>query len=53
MEEETKKYKHSALTDVIIGCFYTVYNSIGFRFNEKAYENALVTELQKKGLGVE
>ena len=53
MESETNKYKHSGLTEVIIGCFYTVYNSVGFGFNEKAYENALTAELKKKGLVAE
>jgi GxxExxY protein len=53
MEAEKLEYKHSGLTEVIIGCFYTVYNSVDFGFNEKAYENALAAELLKRGLAVE
>ncbi|MCB5283996.1 MAG: GxxExxY protein [Candidatus Cloacimonetes bacterium] len=40
----------SELTDRIIACFYTVYNSLGFGFLEKVYENAFVHELNKQGL---
>ena len=41
--------KHQALTQTIIGAFYTVYNTLGYGFLEKIYENALVYELQKLG----
>ncbi len=34
----------------IIRCFYQVYNSLGFGFLEKVYENALLIELKKEGL---
>lgn len=46
-------YLHSALTDLIIKCFYTVYNKLGYGFLEKVYENALKLELTTKGLAVE
>lgn len=45
--------KHSKITEKIIKGFYTVYNSLGFGFSEKVYENALVIELQKLGLQVD
>ena len=35
-------------TEKIIGAFYKVYNSLGFGFLEKVYENAMILEL--KGL---
>ena len=38
------------LTDAIICCFYTVYNTLGYGFLEKVYENALLMELEKRGL---
>ncbi|MBT1071297.1 GxxExxY protein [Pelotalea chapellei] len=41
------------LTDIIIGAFYTVYNTLGYGFLEKNYENALLIELRKQGLNVE
>jgi GxxExxY protein len=43
-------YLHSGLTETIIGCFYTVYNKLGFGFLEKVYENALLIELREAGL---
>jgi GxxExxY protein len=45
--------KHSELTEKIIKAFYTVYNTLGYGFSEKVYENALVLELIKLGLQVE
>lgn len=38
------------VTDKIIKAFYTVYNTLGYGFLEKVYENALLLELQKSGL---
>ena len=37
-------------TKSIIGCFYKVYNILGYGFLEKVYENALIIELKKLGL---
>ncbi len=36
-------------TKIIIGCFYDVYNSLGFGFLEKVYENSLLIELKANG----
>ena len=44
---------HKELTNKIINCFYTVYNTLGFGFLEKVYENSLMIELQKQGLRAE
>ena len=44
--------KHNEITNKIIGAFYTVYNSLGYGFLEKVYQNALAIELQKSGLQV-
>jgi len=41
------------LTEKIIGCAYTVSNTLGAGFLEKVYENALFIELQKQGLRTE
>ena len=46
-------YKHSEITDKIIKCFYKVYNTLGYGFLEKVYENALFLELRNLGLFVE
>jgi hypothetical protein len=38
----------NGITRTVIGCAYTVSNSLGCGFPEKVYENALVHELTKK-----
>jgi GxxExxY protein len=48
MAEEN--YKHSEITDLIIKAFYIVYNTLGYGFLEKVYENAMLIELKKMGL---
>jgi len=45
--------KHSEVTGAVIKAFYKVYNSLGYGFLEKVYENALVIELRELGLTVE
>lgn len=45
-------YKHSDITEQIIGAFYTVYNELGYGFLEKVYENALALEIRKRNLVV-
>lgn len=47
------EYLYQDLTSKIISCFYKVYNTLGFGFLEKVYENALLIELAKNGLFVE
>ncbi len=44
---------HEELTDKIIKAFFTVYNTLGFGFLEKIYENAMLLELQKCGFTIE
>lgn len=34
-------YKHTDITEKIIKAFFKVYNTLGFGFLEKVYENAL------------
>lgn len=43
---------HSDITGKIIKAFYTVYNTLGFGFLEKVYENALAIELRNTNLRV-
>ena len=40
---------YGELTEGIIGCFYRVYNALGYGFLEKVYENSLAIELRKRG----
>ena len=44
---------HGELTDQIINAFYAVYNSLGWGFLERVYENALAYELNKRGFAVQ
>jgi GxxExxY protein len=46
-------YKHSDITERIIKAFFKVYNTLGYGFLEKVYENALMIELKKDGLEAE
>ncbi len=48
MTEEN--YKHSEVTEKIIKAFYKVYNTLGYGFLEKVYENAMLIELLNMGL---
>ena len=43
---------HSSITEKIIKSFYKVYNTLGYGFLEKVYENALCIELNKMGFKV-
>ncbi|PKL83147.1 MAG: GxxExxY protein [Ignavibacteriae bacterium HGW-Ignavibacteriae-3] len=47
------EYLHQELTSRIIEAFYKVYNTLGFGFLEKVYENALKHELEMMNLKVE
>ena len=38
------------ITEKIIGCAYTVYNTMGYGFLESVYEKCLLIELRKAGL---
>ncbi len=48
-----ERYLHKEISERIIKCFYTVYNTLGFGFLEKVYENAMMIELTKNGLYTE
>ncbi len=45
--------KHEDITNLIIKAFYKVYNTLGYGFLEKVYENAMRIELMQMGLFVE
>ena len=46
-------FKHSDITKKVLSAFYKVYNTLGYGFLEKVYENALFIELKSMGLHVE
>ncbi|RMF01706.1 MAG: GxxExxY protein [Chloroflexi bacterium] len=43
---------YADITEKIIRGFYQVYNTLGYGFLEKVYENALAVELSESGLRV-
>ncbi len=47
------EYLHQNLTERIIKCFYEVYNTLGYGFLEKVYENAMMIELAKNGMSAQ
>ena len=51
--KEIDKYKYSDITENVIKAFYKVYNTLGYGFLEKVYENALFIELEEMGISVE
>jgi len=47
---KTNNYLYSDLSALILRAFYNVYNTLGYGFLEKVYENAMMIELNKIGL---
>jgi GxxExxY protein len=47
---DERRYKHSELTERIIGIFYDVYNELGFGFLESVYEAAMAVALTEQGI---
>jgi GxxExxY protein len=45
--------KHQAISRLILGAFYDVYNELGHGFLEKVYEKVMVIELEERGLSVQ
>jgi len=45
--------KYEELTADIIKCFYKVYNTLGYGFLEKVYENSILIEIKKLGYKAE
>ena len=53
MNADFKDYKYKDLTEQIIKVFYKVYNTLGYGFLEKIYENAMMIEFRKAGIYAE
>jgi len=45
-----EEYKHSEITQKIIGCAMKVHNALGNGFQEVIYQRALALEMGKNGL---
>jgi len=50
MNADSHDFKYKDITEKIIEAFYQVYNTLGYGFLEKVYENAMLIELKKLGL---
>lgn len=48
-----EEYLNKDLNSIIIKAFYNVYNTLGYGFLEKVYENAMRVEIMKSGLNVD
>jgi GxxExxY protein len=46
-------YKHSALTEKIIGCAMKVHSTLGNGFQEVIYQRCMAIEMSKQGLSFE
>jgi GxxExxY protein len=51
MNADEHRSELNRVTKQIIGCAYRVSNTLGCGFLEKVYENALIVELGRAGLG--
>lgn len=48
-----KRHANQQRSQIPSQAFYSVYNALGYGFLEKVYENALLLELQERGLFVQ
>src|SRR5215213_8625120 len=46
----SSNFLHSDITSLVIKAFFRVYNTLGFGFLEKVYQNSLLIELKSLGL---
>jgi len=53
MKTDNSNYLHQETTEKIIKAFYNVYNTLGFGFLEKVYQNAMMIELELLHLNCE
>ncbi len=53
MAGEQGNLKHAKVTDLVIRCFYEVYNELGPGFLESVYEAAMAIALRQAGLSVQ
>ena len=44
------RLENEELTGTVINAFFKVYNTLGYGFLEKVYENALLLELRSRGI---
>src|SRR5438132_882546 len=52
MSSTSNELLHGDVTEQVIKAFFHVYNTLGYGFLEKVYENALAATLRKRGFDV-
>ena len=50
MNTDYKDSKYKELTEKIIKIFYKIYNTLGYGFLEKVYENAMMLDFKKQNI---
>jgi GxxExxY protein len=50
MYTDYQDIKHKELTEKMIKIFYKIYNTLGYGFLEKVYENAMMIEFREAGI---
>ena len=50
MNTDYKDSKYKELTEKIIKIFYKIYNTLGYGFLEKVYENAMMLDFKKENI---
>jgi len=50
MNTDYKDSKYKELTEKVIKIFYKVYNTLGYGFLERIYENAMMIELKREDI---
>ena len=50
MNKDYKDSKYKELTEKIIKIFYKIYNTLGYGFLEKVYENAMMLDFKKENI---
>ncbi len=50
MNTDCQDIKYKALTEKIIKIFYKIYNTLGYGFLEKVYENAMMIEFKREDI---
>ena len=50
MNADYQDIKHKKLSEKIIKIFYKVYNTLGYGFLEKIYENAMMIEFKRENI---
>jgi len=50
MNTDYQDFKYKNITEGIIKTFYKIYNTLGYGFLEKVYENAMMIEFGKEGI---